>query len=74
MSLADCAARHYTPKELSGRLAAHGIALSERAIQRRCRLPEGDALRIATNPHFRGRDYIPAAELARLLGKMEGAA
>ena len=58
---------HYTPKELSAALAAVGLFISERSIERRCALPEGHPRRIATNPNFR-RCYIPAAEFARLSG------
>ena len=66
--------RHYTPKELSAALAEAGIALSERSIMRRCGLPEGDALRIATPPAFPGRHYLPETELVRLLGVSEAVA
>ena len=59
--------RYFTPKELAGELVAEGLTASERSITRRCHLPAGHPLRIATNPHF-GRLHIPASELARLLG------
>ncbi len=64
--------RHYTPKELSAKLSEKGISLSVRSIVWRCRLPAGEALRIATNPNYPGRHYVPAGELARLLGVSEG--
>jgi len=60
--------RHYSPKEASAALAAVGIALAARTIQWRCALPVGHPLRIATNPAFSGRDWIPETEIARLLG------
>lgn len=67
-------ARFYTPSELAGALTEAGLPASERSIVRRCHLPAGHALRIESNPNF-GRIYIPAAELARLLGQTtEGAA
>jgi hypothetical protein len=61
--------RHYTCKEFSAALFELAeINLGERAIARRCSLPFGDPARIATNPAFPGRHYIPASELARLAG------
>jgi hypothetical protein len=66
--------RHFSPKELASELAAYGVQLGERAIQSRCNLPEGDPLRIATNPNFPGRHFILERELARLLGATEAAA
>lgn len=59
---------HYAPKEAAAKLAKAGISLSERTIQWRCTLPVGHPLRIATNPAFRGRLWIPETEIARLLG------
>ena len=60
--------RHFSPKEASAALASVGIGLAERTIQWRCKLPAGNPLRIATNPAFIGRDWIPETEIARLLG------
>lgn len=60
--------RHYSPKEASAALAEVGITLAARTIQWRCKLPIGHPLRIATNPAFIGRDWIPETEIARLLG------
>ncbi len=56
-------AKHYTPCELSTALEEGGLKRSPRWVADECA-----AGRIATNPAFRGRHYIPEAELFRLLG------
>lgn len=55
--------RHFTPCELSQALRDGGLSRSPRWISDECA-----AGRIATNPAFRGRHYIPESELFRLLG------
>lgn len=60
--------RHYTPCEFSLALEDGGLRRSSRWVSDECR-----AGRIATNPAFPGRHYIPESELFRLLGIVEAA-
>lgn len=61
--------KHYTPGELSLALEEGGLRRSARWVADECH-----AGRIATNPAFRGRHYIPESELFRLLGISEASA
>ena len=60
--------RHYTPKEASSELASFDVFICVKRLRERCNLPAGNPDRIATNPAFPGRHFIPEAELLRLAG------
>lgn len=55
-------ARNMTPSEFAGHLReVHGILVSERWVQRKCRVGLIAVIRV---PHY-GRQLIPASEAAR---------
>lgn len=61
--------RHYSPSEFSAELEKAGLRYSEKWVR-----AEVAAGRIAVNPHFSGRLFIPEAELLRLVGIKEASA
>lgn len=61
-----------SPGEFSAELAEVGLALCEKTIRVRCRLPIGHAQRIAAHPgYFPRRIYINRSELERLTAGVE---
>lgn len=58
--------RYLTPGEFSLALADSGLSMHPDTVRRRCGLPAGDPLRIATHPDFPGRHYIPVSEFDRI--------